>query len=371
MKNILKYLDFINEEVKQSDLQYFLEPQVSNKFTCSIEIELETLDKEGTDQDYTDTYVDKICQKIENSVRKELMRIDNFKISKELNDFIDLILNEVRNEIDDYDYLIDEILETEFYSEDEYKSVVVEMVKQQVLTYFFSDNFEYLENKFKIHLPNFHKKYKNIIKFELDNTLDRGIEISNRTYFSSIDELITLIKDFYIDFKSQSYWLFNERTGIHINLGLKGKSTYNPIKGLLFLNDFGKSPFVFKNMEWRKNSKFCNSLLSRLKEKDVINECNFLLKQNDLFTCEKILNDKLFFILNEDGYKNFGVNLKPLNNFNYIEFRYIGGDIKEDVIIDKLLYFSFIIHQMTNDDFKRKDYLKKLYAFLNKKTTTQ
>ncbi len=369
MKSIHRYNDFINE-IKRSDLNFFLDNSISNKFTCSIEIELETLDTEGVDQDYSEDYIEGIIVKIEKSILKELYRIETFEMSDDISDFIEMILDEVRNEVDDYEYLIDEILDSEKYTEDGNQSLIVELIKQQVLTYFFSDNFEYLEDKFKEHLPNFHSKYKKIIKFELDNTLDRGIEISNTSYFNNINELVSLVKDFFMYFEKQTYWIFNERTGIHINIGTKEKSEYNPIKGLLFLNDTGNSPFVFSNMEWRKNSKFCGSIINKLREKeDVLEMCRRKLLSNDTNDCEKILNDELYRILNKEGYKNFGVNLVPLKKFNYIEFRYIGGQIKEDIIVDKILYFSFIVHQMTNESFKRKDYLKKLYLFLNKKPT--
>ena len=72
--------------------------------------------------------------------------------------------------------------------------------------------------------------------------------MSNKTYFESINDLIIFISDFYNDYNNQKYWRFTERTGIHINLGIKEKSNYNFIKGLLFLNDQGDDPFVFKNM---------------------------------------------------------------------------------------------------------------------------
>jgi hypothetical protein len=368
MKNILQYLDFINE-IKRSDLNYFLDNDLSNKFTCSIEIEIETRDKKGLEQDYTEDYIEKIIFNINNSVLKELKRIEKFELTDEISEFIEILLDEVRNEIDDYEYLIDDILDSEKYTEGSYEELIIELIKQQVLTYFYSDNFEYLEDKFRKKMPNFYKKYKDDIKFELDNTLDRGIEISNITYYENINDLITLINNFYSDFEKQNYWEFNERTGIHINIGLKEKLEYNPIKGLLFLNDTGESPFVFNNMEWRKNSKFCGSLIDKLKEDDkLLDSCKIEIENNNIKYCEENLNKMLFTILNKEGYKNFGVNLVPLKNFNYIEFRYIGGNIDKKVVIDKVLYFTYVVHLMTNKDFKRKDYIKKLYKFLNKKT---
>ncbi len=364
---IFKYSQFVNE-IKRSKLEFFKNKEISDKFTSSIEIELETLDLENIDVDYTDEYVNEIIYKIKRSVDKELLRINEFEMTEEIEEFIEDLLSEIRYEYDDYDYIIDDLLESENYGDENYKHLIVELMRQQVLTYFFSDNFEYLEEKFKENFNSFFKKYKDLIKFELDNTLDRGIELSNKTYFDNINDLIVFINDFYNDYNNQEYWKFTERTGIHINLGIKEKSNYNFIKGLLFLNDQGDDPFVFKNMEWRKNSKFCGSLLQKLSdEKELISNCkNILNETKNLNEVEDILNSKLKQILKNEGYKNFGVNLVPIDKFNYIEFRYPGGEISNQTLVDKVLYFTYITYLMNQSKFERDIYIKKLYKFLNK-----
>jgi hypothetical protein len=75
------------------------------------------------------------------------------------------------------------------------------------------------------------------MKFEVDSSLDRGIEFSPLTYLNSISESIDLINDFYDDFDKQSYWKFTEKTGLHINIGFKEKMDWNVLKGVLFLSD--------------------------------------------------------------------------------------------------------------------------------------
>jgi len=363
---IKKYLDFINE-VKSSKLEFFKNPDISSKFTASIEIELETSDEEGIDEDYTEEFVKGILDKIKKSIIKELLRIDNFSLTNEIEEFIDDILSEIEFEYDDYDYVVDKLLNTIKYQERNKQKLIVELIKQQFLTYFFADNFEYLEEKFKENLPNFYNKYSDLIKFELDNTLDRGIELSNIKYFEDINDLIEFIEIFYSDYNQQKYWNFTGNTGIHINLGLKEKSEYNVIKGLLFLNDTGDNPFVFKNIEWRQNSKFCGSLISKLsEEKELLIDCYKLLLDNNIKSVEDIINPTLSKILREVGYKNFGVNLVPITRFNYIEFRYPGGNIAEKDLIDKVLYFAYITYLMVNKDFDKKEYYKKLYKFLEK-----
>jgi hypothetical protein len=364
---VLNYIEFLNE-VKRSKLNFFLNGEVSKLFTCSIEIELETDDTEGVDEEYSEEYKNEIFEKIINSVTKELYRKEGFEMNDEISDFLENVIEECSYEIDDYDYVIDNILDSEQYESDNYKSLIIEIIKQQVLTYFFSDNFEYLESKFKNNFSSFYSKYKNDIKFELDNTLDRGIEISNKSYFNDISDLIDFINTFYDEFNEQKYWKFSSNTGIHLNIGVKNteSNNYNIIKGLLFLNDQGEEPFVFKNLEWRKKSKFCGSLLSKLKQqKEIIKNCKSLLEDNKMSECENKINEELFLILRNEGYKNFGVNLTSLRKYNYIEFRYTGGQIDRKVLIDKLLYFCYVVYCMVYGNYNKKEYTKKLYKFLN------
>jgi hypothetical protein len=362
---IFRYIEFL-KEVKSSKLNLFRDEKVSNLFTSSIEIELETQDRTDGEIDYSEKYVLELITKIKNSTIKQLSRIEKFDLSEKISEFIDTVLEELQYEWEDYEYCVDKILEEDDYT-DESQKLIIQIIKPQFLSYFYSDDFSYLEKKFKSNFKDFYSKYKKLIKFEIDNTLDRGIELSNLTYFENIESLIEFVKDFYIDYLNQDYWKFTDNTGIHINLGLKNTESYNPIKGLLFLNDYSDDPFVFKNMEWRMNSKFCGSLIKELqKDKQVINKSLDFLKSSELEKAEDTLNESLFKILNTQGYKNFGVNLIPLNKFNYIEFRYPGGQIEEKSLIDKLLYFSYVTYLMTNLEIDKKLYQKKLYLFLEK-----
>jgi hypothetical protein len=362
---IFKYVEFL-KEVKSSKLHLFRESKISNLFTSSIEIELETQDRTDGEIDYSERYVSELITKIKNSTIKQLLRVEQFVLSEEISEFIENVLEELQYEWEDYEYCVDEILEEDDYT-DESQKLIIQIIKPQFLSYFYSDDFNYLEKKFKSNFKDFYVKYKKLIKFEIDNTLDRGIELSNLTYFENVESLIQFIKLFYVDYVNQDYWKLTDNTGIHINLGLKNTESYNPIKGLLFLNDYTDDPFVFKNMDWRMNSKFCGSLIKELqKDKQIIVQSLELLKSNEIEKAEELLNESLFKILNTQGYKNFGVNLVTLKKFNYIEFRYPGGQIEEKSLIDKLLYFSYITYLMTNLEMDKKLYQKKLYLFLEK-----
>ena len=72
----------------------------------------------------------------------------------------------------------------------------------------------------------------------------------------------------------------------------------------------------------------------------------------------------LLLEVKEDGLKNFGFNITRIEQ-NYVEFRYAGGEISKDALIDKLKYFSFLVYCMTNVEYKRREYLNKLYKFVD------
>lgn len=179
---IFNYIEFINE-INKFKLSYFKNKEISNLFTTSIEIEIETDDDNNKVEEYDDDDVDYIINNIKNSTIKEINRIKGFKVDDDIINFIDNILIEIKEiyfDIED----IEDILNDKNFKNQERK--IIQIIKPQVLSYFFSDNFRYLQDKFIEKLPNFFKKWGEYIKFELDNTLDRGIEISLSKYFLTL-----------------------------------------------------------------------------------------------------------------------------------------------------------------------------------------
>ena len=69
---------------------------------------------------------------------------------------------------------------------------------------------------------------------------------------------------------------------------------------------------------------------------------------------------------NSDFYiKEFGVKLVELKNEpGYVEFRYVGGVVDRQLFIDKILFFCYVVYLMTNDDYKKPQYHKKLYKYV-------
>ena len=62
--------------------------------------------------------------------------------------------------------------------------------------------------------------------------------------------------------------------------------------------------------------------------------------------------------------KNLGFNITKLSS-DYVEFRYAGGDIPKEVLIDKVKYCAFVVYCMTNPEYKKREYTKKLYKFID------
>ena len=220
----------------------------------------------------------------------------------------------------------------------------------------------------KQHMPNFTRKWYRKIDFVGDSTLDRGIEIKPKTYIPSLSESIEMINDFYNDLEKQDYWYFSERTGIHINIGSNQPVEWNPIKGLMLLNDFSEketTPYTFKDMTWRMNNKFCGSLIPYLRK--LTDKEKLKLKSLDLHNlkeAEVVLNQFISKKVTDIGFKNLGFNITKLSN-NYVEFRYAGGVLSREVLIEKVKYFAFVAYCMTNAEYKRKEYTKKLYKFID------
>ena len=75
----------------------------------------------------------------------------------------------------------------------------------------------------------------------------------------------------------------------------------------------------------------------------------------DLFLTKKV---------NDIGFKNLGFNITKLSS-DYVEFRYAGGDIPKEVLIDKVKYCAFVVYCMTNPEYKKREYTKKLYKFID------
>jgi hypothetical protein len=356
----MKYLKkFILFEASIKDIEKIFS-DFNDYFTISFEFELETNDRSNINlriEDIDENTIEEIAD----------ITISELKIrSKKERGCIDTIILYLLDMLENKDF-------TELYNifdsfETDREKEIAKHFKELLLSYISEADLEYMTEMSKKYLPNFTKKWGSEIEYVSDPTLERGIEIKLKDYIKGLGTAIEMINDFYNDLETQEYWMFKESTGLHINIGSTKNVDWNPIKGLLFLNDFTESdytPFTFKDMTWRMKNNYCGSLLKIIKEIEpkLKQEIKSSINLNDIEGTEGILNAFLNKKIDQIGYKYFGFNIGKIKH-NYIEFRYTGGIINKETLIEKLKYFSFITYLMTNKDYKRKDYLKKLYKFL-------
>lgn len=225
-----------------------------------------------------------------------------------------------------------------------------------------------------LYLPNFMKKWKNEINIKAEPSLGLGFEIILNTYIQGYKKATEFLDDFFEDFSKQENLFFNEDTGLHVNIGFKNEEikNWNLLKGVLFLN----YEFATKQFEERRKSEYVLDIdyLDLLKRKikyekndqarnieltifDIIKNYIKTNNINDFYIIEKWFNDKI--IMTSD--KNWGMNIL---HEKWIEFRYPGGVISLHQIIESINYYMYIVLLCTNEEFKRQEYIKRLYKFI-------
>ena len=357
----MKFMQVYSKIFEFNSKDKSLVSNIEGKFTISLEIELETDDKENLYKISKDKFIKIAKKSIINFLKEKEKPLENWNIVKSLLSEIDFS--------DDYDddynqEVFDDYIKT---ADNEFERNLYQITYSEYLTYWLSDNIDYLEGKLELHLPNFYRKWYKILKFELDNTLDRGIEFSPKKYLIGINKTIEYINDFYSDFIDQEYWKMTSKTGIHINIGKINKENWNILKGMLMISDLDEESYIFKDMKWRIESNYTNSFLPKLKKEIISDKKIISLEQfKNISILEEDLSNYILSKFDNDQYKNYGFNINRINRFNYVEFRYPGGQISNELIINKLYYFCYIVKLMTDEKFKRNDYLKKLYKFISK-----
>lgn len=333
---------------------------------------------------------------------------------EDLLDNLDFYVTENWEDVeDDINTLLDEDF-AEKYGKNSWQGRIVTQLLDRYLynlgMYGHQQNFPYLIQMIKKHLPNFYEKYADSFKYELEGDVDkpRIIEFSPKTYIEGINSAMKQLDDFYDDLDKQNYWEFNNRTALHVNVGVKDRNIeWNPIKGLVMMGDINrdkKTPFVFKGIMHRLNNRFCGSLLDSLKRslsgelakdwettdpiarinlgfrrlKNIQKQKQTLLDNIDKLDLHNLKEFEDFFnpFLIEANYdfyiKEFGIKITEIEN-GYVEFRFVGGGkdeegniigIDRETIKDKLLYFCYIVYLMTTD-YKKEDYHKKVYKFVD------
>lgn len=246
-----------------------------------------------------------------------------------------------------------------------------------------------LFQKFEKTFPSLYKKYKDRISLHYDESVPNGIEIVNSTFdketypqttpkpFNSLKEGIDYINTFFDDYENQNYWIFDNHTSIHINIGTKKSMKWNVVKGIMMLSD----EFAFKGIEDRKTSGYCKSLKNKLSiflEKYFKNPTHFwrkeILLNSSETNIEKIESGIVNILLRRGSLINkgldrtYGINLSNIlmEENKYVEFRHVGGpNINREMITDKIKYFAYVTYLMTSD-YRHNEYVRKLFSFINK-----
>jgi len=349
------------EEINPRDIA-FIESNLDSYFTIAFEFEIETEDTGGYEYDFSEID-EELIEDVFDEVRREL-KLRTSKDKQFLRDLCDTLIEHLEDDNLNFETFID-VLSSEYVPD---QKMITDHLKSVLLSQIIANDFYYLKSKAEEYLPDFVNKWGEEIEFIQDVTLERGIEIKPKKYVIGISKSIEMIEDFYESLNKQQYWKLDTTTGLHINIGCTQDVNWNPIKGLLLMNDYSKNPeqvpLVFKDMTWRLGNKYCGSLFEAIfkmtsNQKEVIKKTiDFRNLDKTELELNKFLNRKIV----EDGLKNFGFNITRLSN-NYVEFRYAGGVLPKTVLVDKLKYFCFLVYCMTNTDFKRREYLNKLYKF--------
>lgn len=367
-------------EFNRKDIALITSPEIDKYFTVAFEFELETNDENVMRVLNQSDALRDIRNRLIDTLNKVNIDHDKYK------DFIKNTLNVI--DLDNEDKTFDEILLPKLYNKD--KKTIIELLIPIVTDFFDkmeddepliidSSEFvvsekdikglDYVESKIEEYLPNFYKEYGDIMKYEYDMSLNRGCEFSPKTYIKGINESLKLLKLFFEDFDNQDYWLMTDKTSIHINIGVnkpKEDTEWNITKGSILLKDWKKDsndlPFVFYDIPDRIESGFNSSFLDKI---DMTIDNKLKTKYDFPRNIENLFESLFRDLYQKYGDKAFGFNIKQIQKYNYVEFRYTGGNLNYDIMKEKTLYFAYIVYAMTNEDYKRKEYLNKLYKFID------
>jgi len=185
---------------------------------------------------------------------------------------------------------------------------------------------------------------------ENDESVDDGIEVK-----SPPTKLPDFIPDQLIDMFD---WIdevgyTDNQCGFHVHMSLKQTKGIDPLKLLLFTEE----NYIYNLFQDRKNNIYVKSIKDKLKKEGSLNK-------NDL---NKILNVK--FLNSKIITQHYdGVNIIDIEH-GHVEFRYMGGSNyqrKEKDIIDIISSYAYWLSLSSDPEFKKKEYIHKLYRIFNK-----
>lgn len=210
-----------------------------------------------------------------------------------------------------------------------------------------------------------------------------GIEIAPKLYFklsnngglSSLD----FLEKFYNDYPKQKVFVLNKSCGFHVNVGFEGGKGKEFNSALAFLSVNHK----FSNIlaPDRENNNYAKDIRTNpidtesisIRKTQILNNAvrNFARRESGLSIEEKLIGIfdiiELYLEASESHYNGFSI--EKLQDDNYIEFRFPGGDFVTNNSLEKIkntiLYYCYIIYK---GFFGKPDAstIKKAFAFYEK-----
>ena len=275
--------------------------------------------------------------------------------------------------------------EYQYFNEDVWREEW-EMENRRTRNDEYSCDVESLEEAMEEYFPNFMEKYSPNLKFEEDVSLSCGIEFSsdNPPYITGLDAALEYLNDFFEEYNKQSFFRFDDTTGLHTNIGMVTEDgeevdKYNFFKALMFLNHtFATAGVGFPSREfsrWTGDLKgpALQNIANYIKDysgqgRSAESKKDFMLDylKDNFEELEDLLNASITRTANSIGPKSLGFNIVYTPSRNYIEFRYPGKtDPTPETMKKALEYYAFIIKAATDPKFKRKEYIKDLIGFIN------
>lgn len=246
-------------------------------------------------------------------------------------------------------------------------------------------------------LPNFMTKWESQLKIEIEHSFQRGmgVEFSMKKYLNGLDQSFEFLDDLYAELNAQDFFFMKEDlTGLHINIGTITGQPYNLMKGFLYLDEEQKDggSMARKGLsDSRVFTRWAESVkdVAHLKILETIEilieeepelwyqgvvqdfKKSLLNPKGDLSSIEKILSNAVFGAALNKGAKNLGFNVLYVKgrdgdaNISYVEFRYPGGQIDIQTMKELTLYYCYLVLLMTDPLFHKNEYLSKLLGFIN------
>lgn len=249
----------------------------------------------------------------------------------------------------------------------------IEFIERKIINKKTAPNFsERIMMAKTIAFPQLFSKYKLVI--EEDMSLDCGVEIKQQTYLKGLQTYISFVKDFYNEFIEQDLFVFTAKTGLHVNIGYAPEKAtqFNFCKGFFFLNEVRKLDPNKPGLAYLQNPARVHNNYTQPWKLKVVNHFKEIISKRFKSEAEVVaaipsLENEFNDIIKKKVNHYYGFNIENyLDGKNYIEFRYLGDDVKETDLILSSLYYAYIIAVISDKDYKKDKYTKKFLNFVKR-----